>query len=811
MAQNDWMATPRELHQRGVAALNRGRHAAARRLLERAADGLDDPDLLARIEGSLAYVLSETGEAVAAVELCRAALARDGLGDEARGVLYRQLGLIQMLRGEGDEALDAFGRAAELLEHDLARARLHLNRGNVHLQRRDLSRATEDFLQAEKAYRRAGDEYGAAKALHNVGCCRMGQGDLPGALRDMGVAYPAVAAEGPVMTAMVDQDRAEALLAAGLFEDGIAALRNASAAYARRRLYQRQGEAELAQARHERDARQARAAARRAAGRFARAGSESWAALAEAAEFAADVELGRAVDVCARGDRLAAFLDGRGLRWDAVAVRLHVVRGLLKDQSVTDAARRLNAIRVTPTAPLAVRLDHRDVRAAAAQAGRRRGVALNHVRAGLDELHAWQSSFGSLDLQTNVVGPGVRLAMRGLTLAIGSKSDAVLFEWSERARMLASRIQPVRAPQDPQAVADLAELRAGPTPEREAELRRQVRERAWQHRGSGSVADPAPLADLRAALGQDTALVAYVVTADRVVALVVTDQRTHRHDLSERDRLEPLLSGLLPDLDMAASELPPSLAGSVRGALADRVTAVADLLVTPLLSDLGDRQVVLTPSGVLAGVPWTLLPGLAGRPVILAQSATSWLARRSTPLRTASAGFVAGPRVARAEEEVRGAAKAWSGAPVLVGADATAAAVSDLAGRVDVLHVAAHGRHASENPLFSGLELVDGTWFGYDIDQLEDVPDVVLLSACEVGRSSVRWGEELIGMTAAWLHAGVRCVVASPAAVNDVAAHEALVRVHEALAAGAHPSTALAGTVSAVTTDTAPAPFVCFG
>jgi len=246
-------------------------------------------------------------------------------------------------------------------------------------------------------------------------------------------------------------------------------------------------------------------------------------------------------------------------------------------------------------------------------------------------------------------------------------------------------------------------------------------------------------------------------------------------------------------------------------ALAGRVSAVADLLVAPLLPDLGDRQVVLTPSGVLAGVPWTLLPGLAGRPVTVAQSATSWLARRSTPLRTDSAGFVAGPRVARAEEEVRGAAKGWSGAPVLVGADATAAAVSELAGRVDVLHIAAHGRHASENPLFSGLELVDGAWYGYDIDQLDHVPDVVLLSACEVGRSSVRWGEELIGMTAAWLHAGVRCVIASPAAVNDVAAHDALVRVHEALAAGIDPAAALAGTVSAVTTGTAPAPFVCFG
>ena len=38
-------------------------------------------------------------------------------------------------------------------------------------------------------------------------------------------------------------------------------------------------------------------------------------------------------------------------------------------------------------------------------------------------------------------------------------SPTVLFEWSERARMLASRVQPVRAPEDEQLVADLTELR----------------------------------------------------------------------------------------------------------------------------------------------------------------------------------------------------------------------------------------------------------------------------------------------------------------------------------------------------------------
>ncbi|HEX5087468.1 MAG TPA: CHAT domain-containing protein [Nocardioides sp.] len=802
------MSSARELYERGVEAVNRGRHADARRLLERALALADEPDLVARILGSQAYLSFETGDYPAALTLFETALELPGTSPDARGTVHSQIGLVEMLRGDGNAALGAFDVAAELVGDPQVRARVHLNRGNVHLQRNQPGPAAADFTEAARQYRLAGDEYGAAKAEHNSGYSRLLEGDVPGALHDMLAAYETVASEGPVMRAMVEQDRAEALIAAGLVDEGVESLRAAAAAYAHRRLYQRQGEAELARARYERDPRRAREAARRAAERFRRGSADSWVARAEAEELAADVSLGRLDDAVERGDRIAAELDRHGLRWNAAAARLQAAAALVARGSLEAARARLRAIRVTGRAPLAVRLTDREVRAAAAPRSSR---ALAHVRTGLDDLHAWQSSFGSLDLQTNVVGHGVRLAVRGLALAAGSRSDAVLFEWSERARMLASRIQPVRAPQDPQTVADLAELRAGLAPEREAELRRRIRERAWQRKGSGEVADPVPLEQLQAGLGDDTALVAYVVTADRVVALVVTSAGTRRHELGGRDRLGDVLGGLLPDLDMAAAELPAALAGSVRSALARRLDAAAVLLVDPLLGDLGERRLVLTPSGVLAGMPWTLLPGLAGRPVVVAQSATSWLARTAPPLRARSAGLVAGPRVVRAEAEVRAAAAAWRRAPVLLGLEATAPAVSELAGRVDVLHVAAHGRHSAENPLFSGLELVGGPWFGYDIDQLPAVPDIVLLSACEVGRSTVRWGEELIGMTAAWLHAGARCVVASPAAVNDHAAHDALVRVHEALAGGADPASALAGTVAAVTPDAAPTPFLCFG
>lgn len=815
------MLTAEELHRRGVAATNAGRVGRARQLLQQARSRDPDADLDARISASLAYVVADLGDPATARTLCEDALAAVGVRDQTRGVVSAQLALLHMRAGDSRAALARFEEAVALLDElpgDLGKALL--NRGGVHLQHAELGAADRDFERAAALLAPAGLPVEAAMAEHNRGYVRLLRGDLVEALRLMDAARPVLAPLSVVSRAIGDQDRAEVLLAAGLVAEGRLALADAAHAYGSRRLRRRQGEAELVLARslEQVDPVAAHAAARAASRHFVAAGATAWRDRADAVAVAAAVARGRVGPAVLRtGVRLVTDLEDQRQQWRAAALRRHLVRARLDRGELDDARRGVDGLEPVSQGPIEVRLLDREVRAQMAAVDGRRAGALRHLRVGLSDLHAWQSSFGSLDLQTGVSGHGIRLAARGLALAVESGRPDVLFEWSERARMLASRVQPVRAPEDEQIVADLTELREMAAeggrrdPGREAELRQRVRERAWQHRGSGEVADPLTLDELRGSLEPGTALVAYVVAADRVVALVVTADDVTRVDLGDRARVDDLLGGLLPDLDVAASELPASMAGFVRQELADRLESIAAVLVAPVLAAVDDRAVVLTPSGVLAGVPWTLLPGFTGRPVTVAQSATSWLARRTTPLRLGTAGFVAGPRVARAVDEVTAAAKEWDGARVLTDADATAAAVSDLASSVDVLHVAAHGRHSSENAMFSGLQLADGPWFGYDVDRLRRVPDVVLLSACEVGRSTVRWGDELIGMTTAWLHAGVRNAVASPAAVNDRAAYDVLVAVHEQLAAGVEPAAALAAAVTAVSADTPPVPLVCFG
>ncbi len=472
---------------------------------------------------------------------------------------------------------------------------------------------------------------------------------------------------------------------------------------------------------------------------------------------------------------------------------------------------------------MATRLLWREVRSELAAARGDSRHARHHVSAGLADLHRWQSSFGSLDLQSTLVGHGQALALQGLRLALGDGSPALAYEWSERARALVARVAPVRPPSDERLATELTELRvlyaADPSPHsaegrRLDELRDRIREQSWYGDGGGQVGEPAALAEVQAELAAtDACLVAHVSVDGELTAVVVTGTEAQVVPLGGSAPVRDELDRVAADLDMAASQLAGPFAAAIRGSLQERLGLVADVLVRPVLGLIGDRRVVLTPAGLLAGAPWTLLPGLAGRPLTVPPSATRWLELRRmsrVPHRT-RVGLVAGPGVDRAEEEIRRAAAAWASATVVTGTQAVADRVAELAAHVDVLHLAGHGHHTGDNPLFSAVDLTDGPWFGYDIDQLPRTPTTVVLSSCELGAVSVRSGEEVVGMTAAWLHAGARHVISSPTLVADDVACEVLAGWHQRVAAGAGPAVALAEAAAALDASAPPSPFVSFG
>lgn len=814
-----------ELYRRGVDLGNAGRNAAARRCLTAALDRTDEPDLRARIAGTLSYITARTGDPAGAEKLCRDALAADGVSVATAAILEGQLGLLAVGRGDWSAAVSWLGRAIDGIGDDPGhRNSMYLNRSVAHMQVGQLAEARSDLEHAAADFAVAGNDQDVAMVRHNLGYVALLAGDLVNALEQMAAARAVIENSSAVNTAICDLDRAEVLRDAGLSTEAERTLERVARTFGAHGMRQARGEAEYNLARsllmHDpgRAARVAGAAARR----FQALGSESWAVRARAVRLRAQLtdrqslstgERAAATGRVPAGDEITATaddLDRLGFPGEAVALRLSLELWRARDDAPPSDPSP--AVVIPRAAPIQVRLLADEVRAAQASAAGRHGEARRHAARGLNALTSWQRSFGSLDLQTSVMMHGTGLAARGVAAALRSGRAGTIFEWSERTRLLSQQVVPLRPPPDPDLAGDLAELRTlraeNPRADwlgepRAARLRERVRHRQWTSTGAAGITERIGLSELRGSLDPDSAFATYLFDGRRLGCLVVTADGARVVPAPAWEAVAGVLAGLRADLEVAAAVRSGPMAAIVDRALAERLEEFGRLLVAGLLPAAGDRRIVLTAPGVLAGVPWTMLPGLRGRPFTLATSATRWVADRGRAP-AAGVGLAAGPGVARGEEEVALAASAWPGAHVLTGEAAGVDDVTALAGSVGILHVAAHGRHAVDNPLFSGLDLADGTLFGYDIDRMPRVPDVVVLSACEVGRSAVRWGEEAIGMTRAWLHAGAACVIAAPVVVADDVACELLGAMHAGLAAGRSPAEALAG-VGVV------APFQCHG
>lgn len=815
-----------ELHRRGVEAANSRRFAAARRALTTASARTDDPDLRARIDGTLAYVLAQTGRPVDAERLCRDALERTGLRVETTALLSGQLGTLLMHAGRLAEAESMLTRAIDAIGAEPTEtteptttettelANCLMNRSIVRMQRHELDACIADLQRAVAVYQANGDEEPLAEARHNLGYAALLGGDLVTALTLMTRSRPTLAAVSDLAAAISDLDRAEVLRDAGLTTEAEALLAQVSRAFGAQRMRQARGEAEfhLARSLLRHDPGAAERAARTAFRRFTSLDNQSWAARAAAVRLEAQ-QRSRPLRPIDRAEfaRTAMALERSGFRTEAAGLRLSARR---------DGSGRMP--RLDPAASTPLRLRAQEVRAARASASGRDHDALRAAAEGLDLLTAWQKSFGALDLQASVAMHGADLMFAGLSAAARLGDPAVLFEWSERARHLSQQVAPVRPPHDEALAVDLSELRmlradlAGQdwtTDARVRSLRDRVRERQWTTTGSGGTRDRLGLAAAMAALRPDTAVLSSVFTGTDLHAVVVTASGATIVDLSW-SRVLSALDGLRADLDMAALTRGGQMGDVTQGALDARLRVLDAELLVPMRRAAPDAaRLVITVPGALGGVPWAMLPSMAGTPFTLATSVSRWLAVHNSSRASApSVGFAAGPRVPRAEEEVRLAAAAWAtgaGEPRILGdEDAAVATVTALAADVDVLHIAAHGRHAVDNPLFSGFELTDGTLFGYDVDLIPHVPATVILSACELGRSSVRWGEEALGMTRVWLHAGADCVIAAPVSVPDDVACELLSAVHAGLARGVAPAVALA---AASDSTGLRAPFQCHG
>jgi hypothetical protein len=481
--------------------------------------------------------------------------------------------------------------------------------------------------------------------------------------------------------------------------------------------------------------------------------------------------------------------------------------------------------------PLDIALLRRVARAELAARSGNKGNVLAELRAGLASLHDRRGQLGSLDLQTGAAALGTQLADMGLRCVLDHGSARQVFAWMERSRAQAFRVKPVRPPDDPEEAALLAELRQltilirtaelNGAPDaraaaRRADLQRRVRQRRWRSSGAGTaigVVTPAQVGDALAAGGQ--VLAALLARDNDLLAVTIRGHQVKLVTLGDFARATEATRKLTADLDaLAGRSLPARLEAVIRGSIENQTAILEAEVIAPLQPLLGDDGLVLIPTGPLAGVPWSMLPSLRARPVTVSPSATHWLAtwRRlagealQPPVPPAPA-LVAGPGLAFAVPEVAELALVYPGASPLTGDDATVAATLTALDGAQLAHLAVHGHHDRDNVLFSSLDLADGPLMAYDIQKLATAPRQVVLSACDVGRAVVRPGDEILGFTAALLHAGTPTVISSVTRVADDIAPAIMTAYHRALRKGLRPAEALADASAAAPL----APFVCFG
>ena len=816
-----------------VASAIRHLRAAARH-----GDAAGSATLAGEARMKLAYALVQRGQPRAALHAIDAALTTvDGPG---RAVAHAQRAVILYEVGRLDDALAEFRVAIPALRRTRQRTDLQralLNRGVVQAGLARYRAAVADLAEAEAIARELKRPLALGIIAEDLGWVESLRGDVPAALRYLDDAEKIIVEHGGQL-APVLYDRSHLLLSVGLVAEAREVAERAITAYRASDRHLKIPEMRLMMAQAsslEDDATQALAQARRAAREFAGQSRDDWAALARLTAVHASLALGAdrrisarsvqsIVDVLVAGGRRAAALEAR-----LVAARLAERRGRTADcraHLVAAGAERRHG-------PAARRARGWYAEALLRQADGRHRDAAAAVRAGLRILDEHGTALGATDLRVHSAVHRRELTDLGLRLAMRDGRARQVFEWAERGRASRLAHRAVLPPPDPELAELLGELRStavgidtarangqpvGRLEQRQVALERRIRDRNRMLPGAsgGPGSGPVTPAVLGAALGE-RALLEFVRFDGCLHALTLVDGTLRGHALAPTTEVTDLLDRIPFALHKLARPGASAQATTAATALLDTTATKLDRLLLAGLTELGDRPLVVVPTGGLHSLPWSILPSCARRPVVVTPSATLWhAAATSTGPSTGKVAVAAGPGLSGARAEALSVAAAHRGARVMLDGDATAGAVLDALTSVDVMHLAAHGRLSTDNPLFSDLRLHDGPLVVYDLERLPRVPRTVVLAACDSGRSVVRTGDELLGLAATFIARGTAQLIASVVPIPDAETAPLMAALHKRLAQGRSPAAALADAQRAVRDQSpasraAAAGFVCIG
>jgi CHAT domain-containing protein len=226
------------------------------------------------------------------------------------------------------------------------------------------------------------------------------------------------------------------------------------------------------------------------------------------------------------------------------------------------------------------------------------------------------------------------------------------------------------------------------------------------------------------------------------------------------------------------------------------------LLVEPALPHVRGKELLIIPHDVLHYLPYQALVSAQGKyliqdyPIYYLSSAS--LMQFTREKRRASrdsdkALVMANPNLGDeaynlrfAEREAKEVASVYAKSEVYLKAEASKPRALSLSPKSDVLHFAVHAELDETDPMGSALLLAvegkdDGRLRVGEIFALDLKAGMVVLSACETGLGRLSNGDELIGLTRAFIYAGTPSIVTTLWKVNDRSSYELMREFYQRL------------------------------
>jgi CHAT domain-containing protein len=437
--------------------------------------------------------------------------------------------------------------------------------------------------------------------------------------------------------------------------------------------------------------------------------------------------------------------------------------------------------------------------------------AIPYYRKAIDSVESTRSLLESEELRTSFFEEKGQI-YGGIILAhLGAKNVEEAFNYNERARsrafldILGSKVQLARSgtllEEERALQAKISSLHArlaaeteGVAPDR-VQLRQELEaaQKAYadflakvrkenKEQASLMNVEPLTLKQVQQLLDPGVTVLEYFVPRGKAMLWVVEKDRVNLVRLtSDRNEIISNVTALRESINQVEE----------KNKFKQAAEELYRTLIEPALPYIQGKELLIIPHDVMHYIPFQALLSPQGKyliqdyPVYYLSSASLMQFTRDKRRSTRERAFVMGNpdlgdpayNLRFAEREAREVARTYPESAVYLRSEATKSKATSLSPAYDILHFAVHGELREDDPLNSGLLLApdgkeDGRLRVGEIFSLNLKADTVVLSACESGLGKINRGDEIIGLTRAFIYAGTPSVITTLWKVNDRASYE---------------------------------------